>query len=58
MNDKIKNQFMEKMWRKDTSTMNYEVDPGVSVMAKPNSIAISNHPKAPIEIITINIFNQ
>ena len=55
MIDKIKIQFMEKMGRKDTSTMDYDVDPGVSVMPKPNSIAISFHHKAPIEIISIKI---
>ena len=36
MKDKIKIQFMEKMGRKDTSTMNYDVDPGVRVMPKLN----------------------
>ena len=55
MIDKIKIQFMEKMRRKDMSTMDYDTDPGVSVMPKPNSIAISFYHKAPIEIISINI---
>ena len=37
MNAKIKIQVMEKVGRKDTATMNYDVDHSVSLMVKPKS---------------------
>ena len=44
------------MGRRDTSTMNYGIDRCVSVVLKPNTIAISFQHKAPISIhILINI---
>ena len=54
MNTKIEIQFLE-MGRKDTSPMNNDVAPRVSIMPKPNAIAISFQHKAPIEIISIYI---
>ena len=38
MNAEIKIQVLEKMGRKDTATMNYDVDHTVSLMTRPKSM--------------------